>query len=122
KLFRSMIQKIQIKNCATYNDEGCEINNLDKINFIYGANGSGKTTISNYLKNTSDTKYSSCSLDWYDSEIDILVYNKVFRDENFSTGKLNGIFTLGKATKEEIENIDKKSKIGRASCRERVKI
>lgn len=104
-----MIQKIQIKNCATYNDEGCEINNLDKINFIYGANGSGKTTISNYLKNTSDTKYSSCSLDWYDSEIDILVYNKVFRDENFSTGKLNGIFTLGKATKEEIENIDKKS-------------
>lgn len=104
-----MIQKIQIKNCATYNDEGCEINNLDKINFIYGANGSGKTTISNYLKNTSDTKYSSCSLDWYDSEIDILVYNKVFRDENFSTGKINGIFTLGKATKEEIENIDKKS-------------
>lgn len=105
-----MIQKILLKKCATYDEEGCEINNLDKINFIYGANGSGKTTLSNYLKNSSDSRYSNCSLKWHDSEIDIITYNKLFRDENFSTGKLNGIFTLGKATKEEIEIIDNISK------------
>lgn len=104
-----MIEKISIKKCASYNENGCEIDKLDKINFIYGANGSGKTTISNYLRNPSDIKYSNCNINWYNSVIDILVYNKAFRDENFSTGKINGVFTLGKATKEEIEIIDIKS-------------
>ncbi|WP_353164394.1 AAA family ATPase [Empedobacter brevis] len=104
-----MIKKIRIRKCATYNDEGCEIDNLDKINFIYGANGTGKTTISNFLKDVTETKYSHCQINWQNSEIDTLVYNKVFREENFNTGKINGIFTLGKATKEEIERIDQKT-------------
>lgn len=103
-----MINKITIKNCATYDNEGCEIENLNKINFIYGANGTGKTTISNFLKDISEPKYSTCKLDWQNSEIDTLVYNKAFREENFNTGRINGIFTLGVATKEEIERIDLK--------------
>ena len=42
-----MIQKIIIKNVATFDGRGVEIDHLKKINFIYGANGCGKTTISN---------------------------------------------------------------------------
>ena len=38
-----MIEKIEIKNTATYIDE--TLDNLSKVNFIYGNNGSGKTTI-----------------------------------------------------------------------------
>lgn len=44
-----MIQKIIIKNAATFDERGVEIDNLKKINFIYGANGCGKTTISNVI-------------------------------------------------------------------------
>ena len=43
-----MIQKFTIKNIATYNKTGVEFANLRKINFIYGSNGCGKTTISNF--------------------------------------------------------------------------
>ena len=44
-----MIQKIVIKNTASFDYDGVEIDNLKKINFIYGANGCCKTTISNAL-------------------------------------------------------------------------
>ena len=40
-----MIESIFIKNVATYNSSGIYINGLKKINFIYGANGCGKTTL-----------------------------------------------------------------------------
>ncbi len=36
-----------------------------------------------------------------------LVYNKDFRDRNFGKGKIDGVFTLGEATKEQIEAIEK---------------
>ena len=45
-----MIEEIVVKkNVTVYDDnEGINIKDLDKVNFIYGANGSGKTTISRY--------------------------------------------------------------------------
>ena len=49
-----MIESISIKKVATYDDTGVQINDLKKVNFIYGANASGKTTISNYLYNSTD--------------------------------------------------------------------
>jgi len=45
-----MITSLNIKNVATCDPEkGVQINDLKKVNFIYGANGSGKTTISNFI-------------------------------------------------------------------------
>ena len=38
------------------------------------------------------------------------MYNKKFRDENFGKGNINGVFTLGHATKEELELIENKRK------------
>lgn len=49
-----MIKRITMKNCATYNDMGAVIDDCDRVNFIYGHNGSGKSTISNYLANQND--------------------------------------------------------------------
>ena len=104
-----MIDSITIKNVATYDNEGVKINNLKKINFIYGGNGTGKTTISNYLKNQDDDKYNDCEIVWKnDLPVSTLVYNKRFRDENFGLGKIKGIFTLGKATKEDKEFVESK--------------
>lgn len=36
-----MIDKIQVKNVATYDETGITIDNISKINYIYGANGCG---------------------------------------------------------------------------------
>ena len=46
-----MINNIELKNIATYDGTGTSLNNLKEINFIYGANGSGKTTVSNLMNN-----------------------------------------------------------------------
>ncbi|AXG73057.1 hypothetical protein DVK85_01945 [Flavobacterium arcticum] len=104
-----MIQSITLKNTATYDNNGITISNLKKINFIYGANGSGKTTISNFLHNPKNSNYNDCEIKWTnDTPYRTLVYNKSFRDQNFTNSEINGVFTIGQATQEEIENIDKK--------------
>lgn len=102
-----MISKIKISNVASYDETGIEIGNLKKINFIYGANGSGKTTISNLL--ADESSFSDCSIEWKNEQkIDTLVYNKKFRDENFGSTSIAGVFTLGKATTEEKKSIEGK--------------
>lgn len=108
-----MITSIKLKNIATYDEKGVELADLRKINFIYGGNGSGKTTISNFLKNCNDTKYSECEIEWKNGiSISTLVYNKKFKDENFKE-QIKGVFTLGEATnqqKEEIKNKEEELK------------
>ena len=101
-----MLQSINIKTVASYDDVGIKINGLKKVNFIYGANGCGKTTISNFLINTDNTDFRTCNVSWKNEQsLKTLVYNKQFREHNFGNGKMNGIFTLGEATTEEIEII-----------------
>ncbi len=105
-----MIKSINLKNVATYDEQGVHLNDLKKVNFIYGANGCGKTTISNFVHDCSDEKFSSCSLTWNnDLPLQALVYNKAFRERNYGKGKLSGVFTLGEATAEQIKLIEKKN-------------
>ncbi len=104
-----MIQSITMKNVATYDDNGVIIDDLQKINFIYGTNATGKTTISNFIKSPSDPIYNNCTVTWRNNfPIRSYVYNKNFRENNFGKGKIPGVFTLGQATKEEIKAIEEK--------------
>ena len=104
-----MITKVSLRNRATFNEEGIQIDNLKKVNFIYGANGSGKTVISNFLTNHEDDNYSESSIDWeHDTPLETLVYNKKFRDDYFSKSTIGGVFTLGKATADEKKVIEDK--------------
>jgi len=103
------VKTIKLKNYNLYDLIGSEISNLTKINFIYGANGSGKTTLSNFIANQDDDKYKDCSIEWeQDLSLKVLVYNKEFRDKNFGKDSIDGIFTLGQATKEDKELIQQK--------------
>jgi wobble nucleotide-excising tRNase len=101
-----MIESIAIKNVATYDSMGVEIRNLKKINFIYGANGSGKTTITNFIESADAEQFGECKLIWKNGlTLKVVTYNKNFRDNNFGKGKIDGVFTLGNATKEQLELI-----------------
>lgn len=97
-----MIKNVIIKNIATYENETF---NPNKISYIYGGNGTGKTTLSNIIKSIDD--HDECSIDWVGDPQDILVYNRKFIEENFSqNNKLKGIFTLGKDTNDAQKRID----------------
>lgn len=103
-----MLDSISIRNIATFDETGAILTNLKKINFIYGVNGSGKTTISRFLNNLSDSKYSHCSVIWKNNmQLKPVVYNKDFREQNFGNSSIPGVFTLGQATKDEKEAIEK---------------
>ena len=105
-----MITSLNIKNVATCDPEnGVQINDLQKVNFIYGANGSGKTTISNFFLNPSDTNYGDCQIEWENDEpLTTYVYNKQFREQSFFKGDIPGVFTFGKATPEQIQELKNK--------------
>jgi wobble nucleotide-excising tRNase len=105
-----MIKSIDIKNIATYDNTGVQFDDLKKVNFIYGANGCGKTTISNLIHDKSNPKFYNCTLTWQNAlPLNVLVYNKEFKERNFGKGKLNGVFTLGEATADQIKEIETKS-------------
>ncbi|PCJ95097.1 MAG: AAA family ATPase [Zetaproteobacteria bacterium] len=93
-----MIEQIEIKSAASYNDEGSLIDELSKVNIFYGANGSGKTTISRLINDSTEERFKDCSIKWSDDEeLETFVYNQDFINKNFNQDdqQLKGIFTLG---------------------------
>ncbi|GAA8604042.1 AAA family ATPase [Helicobacter pylori] len=109
----SGISQIVLKNAATFDGDGASFKDLNSINFIYGANGSGKTTTSSFLKNLAENriedKFANSKIEWHNDEIlKIEVYNKQFKEEQFRNSQVKGIFTLGKKTNENLENIESK--------------
>lgn len=99
-----MIKKVTLNNVATFKNKVEFSPNL--INYIYGFNGSGKTTISNVLLNPN--YYKDCIVEKdSDDSAEMVVYNKSFVDQLFTdSSKLKGIFTLGKDSVKSLEIID----------------
>ena len=92
-----MINKIKLEKIGTYSDS-VEINPTE-INYFYGSNGSGKTTLSKLIQ--EPTRYPNCEIDWLNSNIQTMVYNRDFVKDNFSqSNSIKGVFTLGKETTE----------------------
>ncbi len=109
----SGISQIVLKDAATFDESGASFEDLNSINFIYGTNGSGKTTTSSFLKNLAENriedKFANSKIEWHNDEIlKIEVYNKQFKEEQFRNSQVKGIFTLGKKTNENLENIESK--------------
>ncbi|MCQ2858014.1 AAA family ATPase, partial [Helicobacter pylori] len=107
----SGISQISLKKVATFDENGASFKDLNSINFIYGANGSGKTTTSSFLKNLAENgiedKFANSKIVMYNNEsLKIEVYNKQFKEEQFRNSQVKGIFTLGKKTNENLEKIE----------------
>lgn len=101
---------MDIKEIATFDNEHGHIGNLNKLNFFYGSNGSGKTTISRVLNQKED--YPESTITWENKESgNIIVYNLDFVKKNFSTSTIPGIYTMGEEsieTEKQIEELREK--------------
>lgn len=101
-----MIESISLSNIATYSPDKSEnIVNLKPINFFYGANGAGKTTVSRLIENPAISADSR--IIWLrNSQIPAMVYNNDFITSNFTDSKeLQGVFTLGKAEQAQLDRL-----------------
>ena len=59
-----MIESIQVAKTATYGDAQQALSGLKTFNYIYGSNGSGKTTISRVVAKPDDPAHAGCRVAW----------------------------------------------------------
>lgn len=99
-----MITKISMNGVASYRIPAT-LETDKKVNLVYGLNGTGKSTLSNFLYEKENSDFSNCSIDGLNDE-DIRVYNQKFIQDNFyESDNLKGIFTLSQENKEAEEKI-----------------
>jgi wobble nucleotide-excising tRNase len=103
-----MIKRITIKGPASYKNEA--VLETDKnINLIYGLNGSGKSTFSEYLRNYGADIYIGCSIEpAIEETAEVLVYNEKYVEDIFyNSDTQKGIFSLSKENADARKFIDK---------------
>lgn len=105
-----MISSIKVTNVASYKVQS-ELKTDKRNNLIYGLNGVGKTTLSNFMKNKGDARFSDCSITGGETA-KTLVYNQEFINENFyEKDDLKGVFTISEPNviaEENVRNAKKK--------------
>lgn len=90
-----MIKNLILRGVSSYSpDQYSQIGPLKKVNMFYGHNGTGKTTIGNYLQDPADLLYHQCKTQPASAEREVLVYNHTFMEANFYASSQAGIFTL----------------------------
>ncbi len=85
---QSAIEKISL-NDATFTGEVIE---PTFVNYFYGKNGAGKSTIARAIHDNAGIEWQNGKLA---SDYDVLTYNTEFIDANFANyGNLAGVFTV----------------------------
>lgn len=104
-----MITKICLDKVASYKCHNA-LETDKKVNLIYGLNGTGKSTISNFLYDIKNSLFKHCSIEGL-ADNELIVYNQKFIQENFyESENLNGIFTLSKENKDAEQKINNAQK------------
>ncbi|MGZ3235857.1 MAG: AAA family ATPase [Burkholderiaceae bacterium] len=99
-----MITEIQMDAVASYKQVTSLVTDK-KINLVYGLNGAGKSTISNFLYGSGGEQFSRCKT-LTEHTPPVLVYNQKFIQDNFFVSdNLKGIFSLSKENKVAKEKI-----------------
>jgi wobble nucleotide-excising tRNase len=105
-----MIESIVISQTSSYTGYPQKLFKLKAVNYIFGANGAGKTTIGRIIANQEN--YPSCEIAWKNNiKADVFVYNKDFVERNFDQSQsIKGVFTLGESRSETIAEIEQNNK------------
>lgn len=106
-----MIESITLSGIATYSPITPEtIQNLKVVNYFYGANGAGKTTISRLINDPALSTTSKVT--WAKGNpIPAMVYNNDFIATNFTDSKqFKGVFTLGQAEQAQLDRLEELKK------------
>jgi wobble nucleotide-excising tRNase len=100
-----MIESITISDIATFGSTAESLNELSQFNFVFGSNGTGKTTVSRVI--ADESKFPTCEVTWKGgTKLQPMVYNYDFIERNFNQStELKGVFTLGE------QNVDTLNKI-----------
>lgn len=90
-----MIESLTISSTATFGPIPEVLNGLSRFNFLFGANGTGKTTVSRVI--ADENSYPACKVTWQaGTRLQPMVYNQDFVERNFTQStELKGVFTLG---------------------------
>jgi wobble nucleotide-excising tRNase len=99
-----MIEEIHLANEGSYDAEGTSFYGLKALNFVFGPNGSGKTTVSRVID--GEEAYPDCTVTWVaDNSLETQVYNRDFVQKHFDAeSSIKGIYTFG-------ENVEVAEKI-----------
>jgi wobble nucleotide-excising tRNase len=100
-----MIESVTLAKVASYGPQPQTLSPLAKINYIFGANASGKTTIGRVIADPA--KHPNCAVSWKDNRaLETLVYNRDFVERNLT--ELKGVFTLGEKQAKTLDEIKEK--------------
>lgn len=101
-----MISKIVLNGVASYKKEAV-LDTDKKVNLLYGLNGTGKSTFSEFLYNQTGARFSQCSIEGLEENDTVLVYNQKFVQDTFYEPEgIHGIFTLSKGNAKAQKVID----------------
>ena len=100
-----MIESISIASVATYTNPPETLTKLSQLNYLFGSNGTGKTTVSRVI--ADEAKYLTCKVTWKGgTKLKPMVYNHDFVDRNFhQSAELKGVFTLGETQVDTLAKI-----------------
>lgn len=101
-----MIEEISIADVATFDTTPEILDGLSQFNFLFGSNGTGKTTISRVVADAEN--YPTCNVVWKGgTKLQPMVYNRDFVERNFNqSAVLKGVFTLGEKQLDTLAKID----------------
>jgi wobble nucleotide-excising tRNase len=100
-----MIESISIAGTATFGNSAEVLNELSQFNFVFGANGTGKTTITRVI--ADEGAFPTCKVSWKGgTKMQPMVYNRDFVEKNFNQStELKGVFTLGEKNVDILDKI-----------------
>lgn len=100
-----MLEKILLRNVSSYSPNAAvSIAPLKRVSLFYGQNGTGKTTIGNFLQAPGEACYGVCGVEPVKAGREVLVYNHHFMEKNFQEAASQpGVFTLNEGNIEAKE-------------------
>ncbi|QDT53897.1 hypothetical protein Pan44_19230 [Caulifigura coniformis] len=100
-----MIESITLVEVASYGTTAEVMSDLRELNYVFGTNGCGKTTIGRVIADRAS--HASCPIAWKgNAPLETLVYNRDFVERSFSqSAELKGVFTLGEQNIETLQKI-----------------